>query len=406
MRRGPYKTRGKGTLGIFAAAGTAVLVMLVIVLPTWDAPWDPIESKEWGWRGIAMNTFTSKRTRTYPQNIVPEPIDPYEPIGIPASEIYQNVQVLGDLDGAKFDHLMASMTEWVSPKEGCTYCHVAGESFAEDTLYTKKVARQMLLMTRDINANSRHVRETGVTCYSCHRGQPVPQYTWYKAEESEPPMGGIVGEPPPWIRTAENMRDFLPRRPYEDYLLDDKRITGSQARAWHGEVADLGKLEDIYILMMQMSDGMGVNCTFCHNSRAFNDWSQSTPQRINAWYGIRMTRGLNKNYIEPLASLLPEHRLGPQGDPPKADCATCHFRQAKPLGGAPMAQAYEGLYAFGGREALMRQTALETREAKWAETGTIPPDPAGLEQGPQENYGSDRRARDREPVAGRKDPQR
>lgn len=399
MKRGPYKPRGKGTVGIFAAAGTVVVVLLTILLPTWDAPWDPIESKEWGWRGIAMNTFTSERTRTYPQNIVPEPIDPYEPQGITASEIYQNVQILGDLDAAEFDHLMASLTEWVAPDEGCTYCHVSGESFAVDTLYTKKVARQMLLMTRDINTNSRHVRETGVTCYSCHRGKPVPKYTWYKAEESEPPMGGFVGEPPPWIRTAENMRDFLPRRPFEDYLLDDKQITGSQARAWHGKVADLGKLEDIYILMMQMSDGMGVNCTFCHNSRAFNDWSQSTPQRINAWYGIRMTREMNRNYIEPLADLLPEHRLGPQGDAPKADCATCHFRQAKPLGGAAMAGAYEGLYALGRRKPLLRRTALETREATRAEMGTTPPDPAGREQGPGENYGAGRR--DREPVEGR-----
>ncbi len=31
--------------------------------------------------------------------------------------------------------------------------------------------------------------------------------------------------------------------------------------------------------MMHMSQGLGVNCNFCHNSRNFSDWSQSMPQR-------------------------------------------------------------------------------------------------------------------------------
>ena len=31
-------------------------------------------------------------------------------------------------------------------------------------------------MTRHINADwKQHVAETGVTCYTCHRGKPVPQ---------------------------------------------------------------------------------------------------------------------------------------------------------------------------------------------------------------------------------------
>ncbi|MBI1403513.1 MAG: photosynthetic reaction center cytochrome c subunit [Porphyrobacter sp.] len=381
MKRGPYKPRGKGVVDIVIIAAVFVVILILVAVPTWDAPWDPIESREWGWRGIAMNTFTSKRTRTYPWNVVPPAIPPYDPSGEPASATYENVQVLGELDSARFDHLMASLTQWVAPEQGCNYCHVTGESFASDALYTKRVARQMLLMTRDINANSRHVGTTGVTCYTCHRGNPVPRFTWFKAAESRPPMGGDVGMPPPWVRTAENMRDFLPRRPFEDYLLDDKPITGSQARRWHGKVADLGKLEDIYILMMQMSDGMGVNCNFCHNSRAFNDWSQSTPKRINAWYGIRMTRALNNNYLTPLETLLPRKRLGPQGDVPKADCATCHQRQAKPLGGAAMAHAYAGLYAFGGRGTLARDNALETREPGRAELMLSPPEPAGLVQG-------------------------
>lgn len=381
MKPDPNEQR-PGIVGIIALAAAAVTLLFVIVVPKWDAPWDPIESREWGWRGIAMNTFTSERTRTDPINLVPAVIAPYEDSGQTASEVYQNVQVLGDLDSAQFDHLMASITEWIAPEDGCAYCHDITDGFAADTVYTKDVARTMLLMVRDINANARHVGETGVTCYTCHRGQGIPQKVWFKGAEPEPPMGGIVGMPPPWNRTAENMRDFFPRRPFEDYLLEDETITGAQVRAVSGEVADLSKLEDIYLLMMQMSDGMGVNCTFCHNSRAFADWSQSTPKRITAWYGIRMTRRLNADYLAGLEDTFPPSRLGPQGDVAKVDCATCHNGMSRPLGGAPMAEGYAGLHAAGGsRDMLDRDTAYETRAARLAEITAPAPDPAGLELG-------------------------
>ncbi|RIV89247.1 photosynthetic reaction center cytochrome PufC [Aurantiacibacter zhengii] len=381
MKPAPEKSR-TSIVGIVALAAAAVTLLFLIVVPKWDAPWDPIESREWGWRGIAMNTFTSERTRTDPLNLIPPEIPAFEPSGQPASAVYQNLQVLGGLDSARFDHLMASITEWVAPEQGCGYCHDLTEGFASDAIYTKQVARTMLQMVRDINSNSRHVGQTGVTCYTCHRGQNIPSKVWLRGAEPKPPMGGIVGMPPPWNRTAENMRDFFPRRPFEDYLLDDKTITGAQARAVSGEVADLSKLEDIYILMMQMSDGMGVNCTFCHNSRAFADWSQSTPARINAWYGIRMVQRLNNDYLVGLQDIFPANKLGPLGDVAKVDCATCHNGMSRPLGGAPMAAGYEALHATGiSRDAIVRETAYETRNARMAEIQAPPPDPAGLVQG-------------------------
>ena len=42
----------------------------------------------------------------------------------------------------------------------------------------------------------------------------------------------------------------------------------------------------LYEAMMQMSDGMGVNCGFCHHPRNFVDWSQSTPMRWTGYSGI------------------------------------------------------------------------------------------------------------------------
>ena len=75
-------------------------------------------------------------------------------------QVYQNVQVLGDLDVGEFTRLMVSMTEWVSPEQGCAYCHADGEDLSSDTLYTKVVARRMLQMTRHINTDWKtHVAE-------------------------------------------------------------------------------------------------------------------------------------------------------------------------------------------------------------------------------------------------------
>ena len=99
--------------------------------------------------------------------------------------------------------------------------------------------------------------------------------------------------------------------------------------------------------MMNWSASLGVNCTFCHNSRAFQNWEQSTPQRITAHYGLKMVRDLNGNYLVPLGPTYPENRLGPhEGDAPKAYCATCHQGLNKPLGGADAVSAYPSL---GGR---------------------------------------------------------
>ena len=84
------------------------------------------------------------------QSIVPEAQEPAEKSGDKASDIYENVPVLGDLDQAEFDRLMFAITEWVSPEEGCAYCH-SDENLADDTKYTKVVARRMLQMTKTIN---------------------------------------------------------------------------------------------------------------------------------------------------------------------------------------------------------------------------------------------------------------
>jgi photosynthetic reaction center cytochrome c subunit len=95
--------------------------------------------------------------------------------------------------------------------------------------------------------------------------------------------------------------------------------------------------------MMHMSTALGVNCTYCHNTRAMGEWSLSPATRATAWYGIRMVRDLNKDYLEPLLGTLPPERLGKTGDVPKANCATCHQGAYKPLLGVSMLKDYAAL---------------------------------------------------------------
>ena len=89
-------------------------------------------------------------------------------------------------------------------------------------------------------------------------------------------------------------------------------------------------------LQQPMSESLGQNCTFCHNSRAFNAWDESPPQRVTAFYGIRMVREVNKTYLEPLTPTFPKERLGKTGDVAKVGCATCHQGLNKPMNGAQM----------------------------------------------------------------------
>ena len=64
---------------------------------------------------------------------------------------------------------------------------------------------------------------------------------------------------------------------------------------------------------------------------------------MSAWYGIKMVRDTNDNYITSLGSVWPANRRGPAGDPKKVYCTTCHQGLAKPLGGYPMLKDYPGL---------------------------------------------------------------
>ncbi len=147
---------------------------------------------------------------------------------------------------------------------------------------------------------------------------------------------------------------------WDEYLLQDTPgLAQSNTALPSGEVSAQIVTKRLYEYMMQMSDGIGVNCGYCHNSRAFADWTESTPARWVGYYGITMTRDLNRNFLLPVAGLIPQSRelpgkarmpilpareAGPQAGNGLVLCATCHHSAPKPLNGADLVRDYPALH--------------------------------------------------------------
>jgi photosynthetic reaction center cytochrome c subunit len=318
------------------------LLGVAVVFTTFGFP--PVNSTQNGPRGTGMAQlgYPGALDRLKAANVLPEALPASEPSGEKSSAVYENVQVLKDLDSNEFLRVMQAMTEWVSPQEGCAYCHEDG-NLASDKPYQKIVARRMLQMTIDLNKNwSAHVAETGVTCYTCHRGQPVPANIWF-APESQSKMATYAGGRPGGqnIGSPSVGLTSLPSDPFSTYLLGNSPIRVQPNTALPtGPGASIQATEGTYGLMMHMSDALGVNCTACHNTQALNSWEQNGTIRAKAWHGIRMTRDLNNAYLAPLTSSFPANRLGPTGDVAKVNCATCHQGANKPLLGQSMVRDY------------------------------------------------------------------
>ncbi len=135
----------------------------------------------------------------------------------------------------------------------------------------------------------------------------------------------------------------LPYDPFTPYLKGEEPIRVQTTTALPGDSRMSTKqAEFTYSLMNHMSNSLGVNCTFCHNTQSFQSWN-GPAQRVTAYHGIRMARDLNNAYLEPLTKTFPANRLGPTGDVAKVNCATCHQGANKPLGGLAMAKDWPGL---------------------------------------------------------------
>jgi photosynthetic reaction center cytochrome c subunit len=305
----------------------------------------PITTVQNGFRGTGMELNYNPRLvqEVAAVNQPPAVLPPADPDGPRAAEVYRNVQVLKDLSVGEFTRVMLAMAQWVAPPDqSCNYCH--GADMADESKYTYQVSRRMLQMTRDVNSQWKsHVGETGVTCYTCHHGEPVPQYKWFTDPGPRPETGLVATRAGQNVPAPSTGLATLPFDPFTPFLLEDYpiRVQGNEALP-HGNLRSIKETEWTYSLMIHMSRSLGVNCTYCHNSRSWQSW-YAPPQRATAWYGIRMARHLNNEYLTPLTSVFPANRLGPLGDVAKINCSTCHRGVYKPMFGAPMLKDYPEL---------------------------------------------------------------
>jgi photosynthetic reaction center cytochrome c subunit len=327
-------------------------VALTLTLAACERP--PVDSVQRGYRGTGMvlvyNPAAVDAAASANAMPVIDPAARSRPNGPKASMAFKNLQVLGDLSLAEFGRTMNAITAWVAPVQSCTYCHVEGD-FVSDAKYTKVVSRQMLLMTQAINSQwVPHVAATGVTCYTCHRGQPLPAQRWFRPLPQDLKSDFIGDRAGQNEAAADVGLTSLPASPFGGYLesatsAQSIRVAGTTSLPT-GNRSSIQQTEGTYALMMHMSKALGVNCNFCHNSRSFGNWAESAPQRVTAWQGLRMVRSLNETFLLPLTAVFPPGaagRLGPTNDVGKLNCATCHQGAYKPLYGAQMAQHYPAL---------------------------------------------------------------
>ena len=304
----------------------------------------PIQSVQRGYRGTSMQTNWNVREVEAHMNsqrpLVPLPA--VKPAGRTAEVAYRNIQVLQGADANEFLRLMGAFPNWIAPSLGCAYCHSLG-NMAADTLYTKTVARHMIEMTRAINTEWKsHVGNVGVTCYTCHRGHSVPQYVWFTAPTPRD-AGGLAEVDTGQARPSQaSALTELASDPFTPFLLGSSpiRVEGVQALPGTSN-ASTKETEWTYGLMAHFGHALGVSCNYCHNTRDFAEWDQGTPARVTAWYGIQMVRALNRQFMEPIRTVFPADRLGPNGDVPKINCLTCHQGAYKPFYGASELSAYQ-----------------------------------------------------------------
>jgi photosynthetic reaction center cytochrome c subunit len=319
---------------LVGAAGAAVFVAAALVAI--GQPYST-DSMQTGPRGTGMSVARFVETLNAPDPgaeaflattvapIVPGPDSQIAGDANPDAE-----PLLAGLTVENYDRVLAAMRAWTG----------IPDLLEDPENYQSVVARRMIEMTRFLNedwgAHTNASGEAGVTCYTCHRAQPVPNNVWFR-------VGAVNTSAEGWSAiqnraTITSQFTSLPSDALEQYLLNDEIIGvhDLQSRVSRADAnpAFIQHTERTYALVNYFANSLGVNCVFCHNTRAFYDPSQVTPQWGSAILAIDMVQEINNEYLAPLVEVLPPNRLGPVfADAPLAACATCHQGQQRPLRG-------------------------------------------------------------------------
>ncbi len=348
-KENPTNVFGPGI--IVGVVGGAVFVAAMIV--AWGQPF-ATASTQTGPRGTGMSipefkSALAEGDPTIGTFITSDPIPP-QPGDQLARDAYEEApEILGDLTVANYDRLVEAMRLWTG----------IPTLFNGEDNYQTTVAMRMIEMTQNLNEGwDGHVNangQVGVTCATCHRGQPVPSNIWF--DNTPLPNTNMAGFAAVQNRASSTSgATSLPSDALSKLLADygqitvhdlESRVAGSPSDEGYQAIQHT---ERTYALMNYFANSLGVNCNFCHNSRAFYDTAQVTPQWATASLGIGMVQELNTEYLMPLVDVYPEERLGHLGDAPKAACATCHKGYQQPYNGLNVIKDWPELATTGTPE--------------------------------------------------------
>lgn len=319
---------------LVGAAGTAVTVAAFLVVVGQPFKTDSIQTGPRG-TGMSRTEFVNQVREADPSiaGYLARADITEEDVASVSAEALQNVPpALGDISEEDYAELVVAMRSWTG----------IPDLMEDPDNYQTQVAYTMVGMVQAVNEGwIGHVQSNavvGVNCYTCHRGQAVPSEIWFRLGDVNEAAGG-------WAAvqnrvTVQSQYTSLPSDALETFLLDYGRIGVHDLEA-HVAVYPSEEgyptwqdTERTFSLMNYVSNSLGVNCVFCHNSRAFYDPEQVTPQWATEQLGIGMVQEINNDWLVPLEGLYPPERLGPVfADAPKAACKTCHKGYQQPLQG-------------------------------------------------------------------------
>nr|BAC22145.1 cytochrome subunit bound to reaction center [Rhodovulum sp. OG-JAC2M2J] len=337
----PTDLKGPGILAGTVASAVAIATIIVV----YDNPNRTVDQQT-GPRGIGMDV--TKFVRDNPQ------YDPYEETyvaferveaeeGTPtAAEAYgDSVVAFGDMDQASFDRLQEAMSAWVGTK---VVLYDDGEVDETTLAITENCVEATQYLNDDWDTHNLASAGIGVNCYTCHRGEPTPPGAWFKA-------GAVNSAAAGWAAvqnrlmvdntyTASNFTS-LPVDYNEVFLLEGASIKvhdlESRVDQQPGDPV-WQDAERTFALMNHQSNALNVNCVYCHNTRAFYDPTQVTPQWSITTLAQTMLIDVNQTFYEPRSEV-----LGREAG--KVNCMTCHMGVVRPLNGTDMVAEWPELAA-------------------------------------------------------------
>lgn len=198
----------------------------------------------------------------------------------PAERVFKNIELLKGRKASRLPGMMSALTGLLGVD--CAHCHAPREWEKETP--AKQTARKHFDMLKVAN-DQLEIQNPGVTCYTCHRGNPLPQ------------------PPPASFRPTDEMlkQSDQDKRPAEEVYKNVQSLRGVPAGRW-------------MIIMTMFTRSLGVDCNHCHVQDRFE--LDDKPAKQTARKMLRMVSAIAREIYK---------------GPTSINCYTCHRGQPRPV---------------------------------------------------------------------------